>query len=322
MDWLAIREEGLKDFATAALPPTIELPALSDAVNAFLQRSTDEKVSLKELAAILETDAGLTVELLKHVNSSYLALRQKARSVLQALSLLGRRQSRLFVFATGTEAALRSRKSKLINQNAFWNACLQKALFAREVAQLLKADVDVAFAGGMLQDYLLPVLTNDLFDPYLQFAQGRETFPDTLCEFEQAQFGWDHALVGAYLAHTWHLPDDLVCCILYHHAGLRILSHPQLGRSPVAAVALSALLPEQMRQHFRGLDLLRRLEERWPAFRIEALAEAVDHHHQEMNLGVANDFPLLRRCKGAFDASESYRDGTLGSASGPPQPID
>jgi len=166
----------------------------------------------------------------------------------------------------------------------------------------------VAFAGALLQDYLVPVLTNDLFESYLEFVQSRSRQPETLCEFEQNRFGWDHALAGACLAHRWNLPDDLVCCILYHHSGLRILAHPTLGRSPVAAVALSALLPDQLRQHYHGAELLSRLEQKWPAFQIEPLAEAVDRQHEAMNLGVRNEFPLSRRCR---ERPEAYRDGTL-----------
>ena len=217
----------------------------------------------------------------------------------------------MLVFATGTEAALRSRKSKLINHQAFWNASLQKALFAREVACLLKADADVAFAGALLQDFLLPVLTNAMTDEYVEFVHARAGLPETLCEFEQKRFTWDHALAGGILASSWHLPDDLVCCILYHHSGLRILAHPQLGRTAVAAVALSAMLPEPLRQHYHGLELLAKLEMKWPAFQLERLAEEVDRQHEVMNLGVPNDYPLSRRCKSAGDNLDAYHDGSL-----------
>jgi HD-like signal output (HDOD) protein len=315
MDWAAIRAEGLATFTMAVMPPTIQLPALPHAVTLFMERSSDEAATVKDLSEILETDTGLTLELLKYVNSSFLGLRQKANTVLQALSLLGRRQSRMLVMATGAQASLLARKSKLINQQAFWNASLQKALFARELALLLQADADIAFSGSLLQDYLLPVLSNDLFDTYLEFVQNRETLPETLCEFEHNRFGWDHALAGACLAFRWNLPDELVCCILYHHSGLRILAHPQLGRSPVAAVALSAMLPDQLRQHFHGLELLSKLEQKWPAFQLENLAQTVDQQHEAMNLGVRNDFPLSRRCKCVADAPEAYVDGSLKAVS-------
>lgn len=311
MDWAAIRAEGLANFTMAVLPPTIQVPALPNAVTLFMERSSDDKASIQDLSEILETDTALTLELLKYVNSSFLGLRQQAKTVFQALSLLGRRQSRMLVMATGAQAAMLARKSKLINQQAFWNASLQKALFAREIALMLQTDADVAFSGALLQDYLLPVLTNDLINTYLEFIQSRENMPETLCEFEQNQFTWDHALAGACLAHRWNLPDELVCCILYHHSGLRILVNPQLARSPVAAVALSAMLPDQLRQHMHGFELLAKLEQKWPAFRLESLAETVDRQHAAMNLGVRNDFPLSRRCKCSASAPEAYEDGSL-----------
>lgn len=314
IDWAAIREEALGDFTADALPPTLELPALPHAVTLFVQKSNDPNVAAKDLAKIIETDAGLTVELLKYVNSAYMGLRHRAGNVQQAISLLGQRQSKMFVVTTGMEAAVRARKSKLINQTCFWNASLQKALFAREVAKLLKTDGDAAFAGALLQDYLLPVITNELFEFYLEFAEDRAAQPQCMTEFERDKFKWDHALAGAALASRWNLPDDLVCCILFHHRGLRILTDKQLGRSPVAAVALSALLPDQLRQQYQGLEQLLMLQEKWPAFDLEKLAHAVDEAHEEMGIGVKNDFPLVRRCKPAFGSKNAYDDGTLNLA--------
>ena len=123
-----------------------------------------------------------------------------------------------------------------------------------------------------------------------------------------------HAVAGASLARRWNLPDDLVCCILFHHHGLRILVHPQMKRSPVAAVALSALLPDQLRQHLSGLELLVKLQEKWPAFRLEELAKIVDEKQQALGLGVRNDFPLSRRCRPALGDASVYNDGTLNAA--------
>jgi len=311
IDWSAIRQEALAPFTLAALPPSIALPAFPHAVTRFIERSKDDSAPLKDLAAIVETDAGLTIELLKHVNSSYIGLRSKARTVQQALTLLGVRQSKLLLITAGTQAAVISRKSKLINQACFWNACLQKAIFARLVARMLKADPDVAFAGALLQDYLLPVLTNDLFDRYTAFIENRAQQPESLCEYERPLFGWDHATAAALLAHRWKLPDDLVCCLLFHHRGLHALADKQLGRTAVAAVALSALLPDQLRQQYNGLEQLLLLQEKWPAFQLEALVTQVDQEHGELGMGVSNDFPLARRCRTALEAVKA----------GKPEPI-
>lgn len=296
MDWAAICDEAFAGFQLSSMPPTVELPALPHVVTLFVQRSKDPKVQFKELAQILETDSALTIELLKYVNSSSHGLRNNAKTVLQAISLLGCGKSQMFVIATGIEAAMRARFSKLIDQTAFWSDNLQKAIFAREIALLLRTDPEIAFIGGLLQDYLLPFLTNDLSDHYRVFMESRESEITTLSEFEQACFGWDHGLAAACLAHSWKLPGELVCCILYHHGGLQILTDPKLGRSPVAAAALSALLPDQFRPDHHGLELLTRLEQRWPAFCLERLAQSVDRQHKEMGLGIRNNSSLVERC--------------------------
>jgi serine/threonine-protein kinase len=184
------------------------------------------------------------------------------------------------------------------------------------MAALLKTEQDIAFSGALLQDFLIPVLTTELYDPYLEFIKVRDKQPVDVCEFEQATFGWDHALAGASLAHRWQLPDELVCCILYHHQGLEILTHPELGRSPVAAVALAALLPDQLRQCYQGLEQLLVLEQKWPAFKLQTIAETVDAKQEEAGLGVRNEFPLTRRCKSVPNQTANNADGTLKPAAG------
>lgn len=312
IDWKELCAETIGDFQLTALPSTLKLPALPVAVTRFLEKSKDPDADIKELSKLIETDAGLTLELLRHVNSAFIGLRHQASSVQQAISLLGLKQVKMFIVSNGMQSAVRARKSRLIHQAGFWNACLQKALFAREVAKMLKTDEDVAFSGALLQDYLLPILTDEMDDQYIRFIQDRERFADCLADFEEKLFEWNHALAGASLARKWNLPDELIACILFHHAGLRILGHPQLGRSPVAAVALSAMLPDQLRQQKNGLELLRKLGEKWKAFDIEELAQRVDELHAEMDLGVQNDFPLSRRCSSqTSNPSEAFNDGTL-----------
>ena len=301
INWASLVKHTLGQFGKPALPPTMKLPALPQAVTRFIEASSDPDVKLTALAKIIETDSGLVLELLKHVNSAHNGLRTRACSAQQALSLLGLRPARNLLITVGTQAAIQSRQSRLVNQSCFWVAAFQKAIFAREIAVMFNTDADIAFNGALLQDYLLPVITNELYEQYLNFIQTRDRTALDIWHFEQETFGWDHSLAAASLAKSWNLPDELVCCILFHHEGLGILSHPELGRSPVAAVALSALLPDQLRQCYRGLEQLLVLEQKWPAFNLREMAEIVDAKLTESGLGVRNDFPLSRRCKAIFN---------------------
>lgn len=311
INWTELLNHAISRSKFSALPTTIKLPALPIAVTRFMEHAKRLDANLKDLAKIIETDSGLSIEVLRHVNASHLGLRHKATGVLQALTLLGLRRSKQFVISTGLQAAVQARKSKLINQTCFWNASLQKALFARHVAQMLNADGDTAFFGSLLQDYLLPILTNELYEPYLQFVDNRADQPECLTEFEQATFGWDHATAAAGLATKWHLPDELVCCILFHHQGLMPFRDERLRNTPVTAVALSALLPDQLRQHYHGLESLIELQDEWPEFDLQAVAEEVDNSHDANEFGVQNDFPLARRCQSALSDRNGVHDGSI-----------
>ena len=105
-----------------------------------------------------------------------------------------------------------------------------------------------------------------------------------------------------------------MCCILYHHGGLPILTDRNLGRSPVAATALSALLPDQFCQQRHGLELLKKLEAKWPAFNLDSLAESVDRQHQEMGLGISNNSSLVQRCQGLGSEPSDPAVGTVEAA--------
>lgn len=306
IDWSAVFEQHApKGDVLSVLPNTLELPALSKAVSEFIERAKDPEATARDLSNIVETDAGLTMDLLRYVNSSAFGLSRPARSVQQSIALLGLKKVKGFVISSGTQSAVRAKASKLINQQCFWNASLQKALFAREVARMLGADDDTAFAAGLLQDFVLPLLTTDYYDNYIEFVARRKEMPLYLVDYEMQQLKFDHTQIGAFLLRKWKLPDDMATCLLLHHRGLKVLADPTLKRTAVAAVAISALLPDQLRQCYAGLEQLVLLQEKWPAFNLAELVEKVDEQHASLAQGVRNDFPLSRRCRPALEPADS-----------------
>lgn len=295
MDWTALRDSILDD-EVSALPPNIELPMLPTAISELQTKSAQPDVDIKELAAIVEKDAGMTCELLKHVNSSAFALRTKISSAQHAFSILGIRSTKLFLTTTAVKHAMRSCKSKLVNFELFWAVNLERALFAQHVARLLKADHVLAFAGAMLQDCLLPILTNELDGEYVHFLGNRDQMD--LTQFEHERFGWNHAFAAGQVMSGWGFPDDLVCTVLMHHRGLDALADPDFGRSALAAVAISSLMPDPLGQTPDGMADLVRLEEAWPAFDLISVAERVQAEFEEMTPNPPrNHIPFVRRCE-------------------------
>jgi HD-like signal output (HDOD) protein len=220
MDWTQLRTKLIGGRTEIVLPPSIKLPTLPQALLDFNRRAEDPNTGVNELGKIIQSDTGLTCELLKVVNSAMYGLKQKASTAPQALSLLGVRPAKLILMTAAVQTAMQASKSKLINIRAFWTANLERAIFAREVAKLLKASPDLAYSASMLHDFLLPLLCNDKFDKYFEYVQTPEAVRRPLTDFENEMQGWDHAFAAAQVMLSWGFPDDLVCCVLVHHGGL------------------------------------------------------------------------------------------------------
>lgn len=295
VQWQQLREKHLGVHFEDIIPPNIKLPMLPSVVIEFTRKAEDPDVSTQKLTKIIESDAGITTELLKYVNSAMVGLRNKASSVQQALNLLGIRTVKLFLITTGMKSALSSRQSKLVNLKNFWATNLERAIFSREVARLLGTDSDLAFAASMLQDSLLPVLTNELYKYYVSFCELPEESTLNMTTFEDQTFQWNHTLATAAVMHHWGFPDDLICCILFHHKGLTVLSDAELAKTPIAAVAVASLLPDPLNQERQGLLRLHKLQGLWPRFDLAQVVESVDQQYQELSSGISPDFPLKHR---------------------------
>lgn len=304
-DWKALRLDGLKTVGEALVPPNIKLPMLPTAVIEFSQCAADPGSTPKQLGKIIESDAGLMCDLLRHMNSAATGLRSTVRSAQHAISLLGIQRVSRFVATTAIKSAMQSRDSKLVNIRVFWNTNLERALFASEIAGLLGADAELAYAGAMLQDFLLPILSSERLDDYVSFSAGRTEGHAELSAFESSFFGWDHARAAAQVIGDWGFPDDLVCCVMFHHRGLKVLSDASIGRSSAAAVALASLMPDFLKQVPEGLEQLKQLTNAWKSFDLLEVAKNVDARFREVAGNNANQhISLLRRCEKALAAAE------------------
>ncbi len=300
LDWTGLRQSLLP--ATRVSLPNLRLPMLPSAVQKFAQRSSDPDASVRELAGILESDAGLTTELLRHVNSTAMGLRRKAANPQHALSLMGVRDARLFLLTTAVRRSLKLTESKLVHVPTLWAQNVERSIFARHVARLMKADVELAFSAGMLQDFLLPVLTNELTDSYVAFLSDAGPRSVSLAEFERKTFGWTHAEAAASIMRDWGFPDDLVCCVALHHRGLSILGDAHLGRTAAAAAAIAGLMPSAIQQEPSGMDQLLKLEQAWPALRLDEAAQIVETEFQALS-AERNPFPFRRALEKARAAA-------------------
>lgn len=301
-DWTALRKTLLQD-SKSMLPPTVKLPMLPRALSEFTEKAKDPEADPGELSQIIATDSGLSSALLRYVNSSAVGARSPITSIQQALTMFGIRATQLYLTTSGLKQMMKSTSSKLINIQNFWNTNLERALLAREVAKLVKADASLAFTAGMLQDFLLPLITNQLYEEYLEFTGDPDKFTN-LVSFERQKFGWDHAEAGAQVMLGWNFPDELICCVCLHHRGVAMLADDQLNKTSSLAVMISSLVPDPIQQEPDGLAQLFKLDETWDAFELLPMAERIDEEFQATTAD-KNHFAFLRICQKSLQRAES-----------------
>jgi serine/threonine-protein kinase len=299
LDWTAYRKSVLGNDPKSVLPPRVRLPVFPKAAVEFSRKSKEDDASPAELAKIVETDSGLTCELLRHVNSSAFGLRRKIATAKHAITTLGIRETCLFLLSSSLAGAIRGRQSKVIDIREFTANNLERAYFAAEVAKLLKADTELAFSAAMMADFILPDITTQLYPSYHDFAVDKGEQPQRLVQYEQATLGWDHAGAGALVMFKWGFPDDLICCVMLHHHGFKVLADSTLRSTSAAAVAVASFLPDGFRQVPDGMELLVRLEQKWSAFRLMKIAERVHEQVESIGMGLAEHCTLLRCCEAA-----------------------
>jgi putative nucleotidyltransferase with HDIG domain len=107
------------------------------------------------------------------------------------------------------------------------------AVGARWISRRQRLNVDEeAYFAGLLCD-----IGKLIFSNLLQEQKVEQTDRDgrSFLEIERANFGIDHAMLGAEIARQWQLPENLVTAIAYHHEPQSASDHQSL----VAAIHIA-----------------------------------------------------------------------------------
>ena len=226
-----------------ALLSSAQLPAMPQSAIRLMQLSQDPDNGPAEYAVPIESDPGLTVQVLRFVNSSYFGVSREISSIKLAITLLGIRTIKNFALWNAVFSLLPNPKCGPFTVKRLWQDSLRRGLFARTMANIAGfKDAEDYFAAALLQDMAIPLLARQLPEAYEELLQNRGDGTSRLSQLERDRFGWTHAEAAGWMARRWKLPDGFAKLIelhtnLEHSLGVKT---PQPG---VLTVGLSALLP-------------------------------------------------------------------------------
>jgi HD-like signal output (HDOD) protein len=210
-----------------------------------LTRSQGTKI--EQVVGVLESDPGLSMRLLRLVNSAGYALRVRCTSVRHAAALVGMRRLHqlattaavLDLFDTGGNPAIKS----LLNHAAVVGA------FCRYLAVHVDLAPDELFTCGFLHDIGKLMLIDAEGAPYLELVEKAGESPDLLHLLEQETYGFDHAVLGAHVLKNWRIPNPVPRVVAWHHNVARAYQADPAIAAMVQALRLADQLSYLVRTH-------------------------------------------------------------------------
>ncbi len=223
-----------------------EVPSCPEVVTRLLRMVREPDTPIEEVSSLIQSDPGLSSQLLKMVNSALFGLPGTVSSVNKAVSFVGLKEIGSLAVSYAMTKTVRSPDLDGFDLQVFWRHSLLRAVVARELAARIGAEPDDAFTAGLMQDIALPILLTDWFDVYkkvyFRWKEGRAA----LHKIEEDELSWTHAQAGAWIAREWGLPDILVCAIGLHVLSMDDLREMELLESVVGAAAAASDAPKAL----------------------------------------------------------------------------
>jgi diguanylate cyclase (GGDEF)-like protein/putative nucleotidyltransferase with HDIG domain len=220
-----------------AIDDLAEFPVLDATVLRVIALCDDEEATAADLVDALEQDATFAANLLRFANSAARAHPIRAKTIRQAVMLVGRRALRRLALEAATFRFLeRSKGNGRASCGQLHLHAITVAIGAAAAAEEAKIPGDTVHLAGLLHDVgklVLPeVFGEDVCDALAsEFPAGAERVL-----IERERFGIDHAQCGALLAERWGLPAEVASIIAWHHGGPTGVGAPN---AEIACVQLS-----------------------------------------------------------------------------------
>ena len=203
-----------------AAPDIPTLPAISHQLMKYLK---DENTSPDDIARLIRQDPGLTIKVLRSVNSAFYALNSEVTSVNHATVLLGVREvSRIALASVMAERFLRVPAEVRSGAVRIWHHSIAVAILAQDFAPVGSDEPDL-YTLGLLHDIGWLILLSQVPEIFNAMSMERKK---TLEEIESS-WGVSHEVWGARLAEVWELPEPFQITALAHHDPLAQTMPPQ-----------------------------------------------------------------------------------------------
>ena len=197
-----VRKKLRKLEALPTLPPIIQQ------LNAMIE---DERVSLHQIADLVEKDQVLTTKILRIANSAFYGFPKKVSTVQNAMMLLGINVLKILIMTSSIFEILHKEDVGL------WEHSIGVAACCKIIAEKIEfRDPPEIATAGLLHD-LGRVIEKVAFPKEFAIINALVEKGIDPLKAEKAVLGLDHAEIGVFLMRQWNIPDRLIEAVNAHH---------------------------------------------------------------------------------------------------------
>jgi len=195
---------------------SFQIPVKPEILTEIQEIMKENEPNIEKIAYIISSDVGLSAAILKIINSPFYGMYRKISEIKQAVMMLGLKT------VSGLVMALLLKKSiqgdACISIERYWDDAIDVANAITYLGNQVKNEIpiDMLYSVGLFHDCGIPLLAlkyEDYNDILTQAAQNNTNS----IKMEEEQYRTNHAILGYYVASSWHLPKELCQLILHHH---------------------------------------------------------------------------------------------------------
>jgi len=207
---------------------SFQIPVKPEILTKIQELMEKDEPEMEDVAKLISADVGLSAAILKIINSPFYGMNRRISEIKQAVMMLGLKTINGLVTALLLKASFKG--ESCISLERFWDDALDVANAMSYIGNRVKNEVpvDMLYSIGLFHDCGIPLLALKHAD-YKDVLKNANQQNINSIKLEEKAYKTNHAVLGYYVASSWHLPKDICYLIAQHHAFdyLKHTSDPQ-----------------------------------------------------------------------------------------------
>lgn len=197
------------------------IPAPSHTVFKILECTKRDDCPAKKVGELIQSDAGLTAELLHQANSALYGFNSPTSSPQDACVRLGMKRVRAAVINQHIVNGLGKAKPEGFDANRYWQGTLAVSVAAKDLCQqIMPAKAEDAGTAGLLCDIGIGMMAFGIPREYEPVLVQQKRMGDPLHRVERRLLQITHADVASAVLQDWKLDAHILTAVRHHHYDL------------------------------------------------------------------------------------------------------